>query len=300
MQVANGSLKSGLLVSGLVLALMGGAIGLISALEKQRPAATRAAELLYLPKGEYLKVAVLGYRQIVADLIWLRVLQYVGVRDQTPEGYRWAYYAGDVLTDLDPKFVFAYQGLGTVFAIAADQVEESIKLLKKGMQENPEVWNLPFLLGYNYYFELHDPATAATYFQTAASLPGSPKYLPQLAARMMIEAGAPDAALEFLQRLYAQVQDEQIREGLALRIKGALVERDLRVLEEGVKLYRDRVGKFPGSLQDLVSKGILVRIPVDPFGGEYQVSSSNGSVSSTKMQDRFRLYKNCGGVAGHC
>src|SRR3569832_2014360 len=30
---------------------------------------------IQLPKGEYLKVAVLGYDQLVADLLWLRVVQ---------------------------------------------------------------------------------------------------------------------------------------------------------------------------------------------------------------------------------
>src|SRR5689334_11871780 len=122
MGVSHGCLTSRLLVSGLVLSLMGGTAALMFALDKQRGTMARASELLYLPKGKYLKVAVLGYRQIVADLIWLRVLQFVGVRNQTAEGYRWAYYAGDVLTDLDPKFVVAYQGLGTVLAVAADQV----------------------------------------------------------------------------------------------------------------------------------------------------------------------------------
>ncbi|MGQ0810788.1 MAG: tetratricopeptide repeat protein, partial [Nitrospiraceae bacterium] len=210
---------------------------------------------------------------------------------QTIDGYRWAYHAGDVLTDLDPQFVHAYQALGTVLAISAQQIDESISLLKKGMRHNPEAWVLPFLLGYAYYFERHDPGTASTYFQAAASLPGSPKYLPELAAKMTIEAGDPDAALEFLQRLYAQVPDERIREGLARRIKEVVVERDLRFLEEGIRRYRARSNKLPKKLEDLVTGGIINRIPDEPFGERYQLNETEGTVNSLALEKRFRLHR---------
>ncbi|HEU4683098.1 MAG TPA: hypothetical protein VFS39_01170 [Nitrospira sp.] len=288
------------LVAVMLLCLLCGSMGVLWAIDRERPPSSRAVELQYLPKGKYLKIAVLGYRHVVADLLWLKVLQYIGVRDQSAEGYQWAYYAGDVLTDLDPHFVVAYQGLGTVLAIAANQSEESIHLLKKGMDHNPDVWNLPFLLGYNYYFEQHDPATAATYFHRAATLPGAPEYVSQLAAKMMIEAGAHEAALEFLQRLYDQVEDEGVREGLALRIRGAIVERDTALLEAVVKRYKERTGRQPETMVDLVKAGFLSRLPDEPFGGEYRINPSTGAVTSTKMQDRFRLFKNCGGIAGHC
>ena len=52
----------------------------------QRNAVARAEQLAYLPKGEYLKLAVLGYRQVVADLIWLQAVQHIGAKRDTSLG----------------------------------------------------------------------------------------------------------------------------------------------------------------------------------------------------------------------
>lgn len=275
----------------LLLAFCGAAASLLAVLDERRPLLTRTEELSYLPKGEYLRIAVLGYRQLAADLIWLKAVQQLGVRRQTAEGYRSAYHAVDVLTDIDPKFVFAYQATGTILGVWAELIQESVTILTKGMQQNPEVWELPFYLGYDYYYELHDSAAAAKYLRIAAALPGAPTYLPRLAARMTVEAGDPDAALEFLQRLYQQLQDDQLREGLMRRMKEVAAERDIRFLEEAVRRYKERYRRLPVRLEDLVAGGIVARIPEEPLGGVYQLNPSDGSVSSTGLRDRLRVHR---------
>lgn len=279
-------------LQGILLLLLGGlAVGLLTIVERQRPPEARAAELSYLPKGEYLRVAVLGYQQIVADLIWLKAVQHFGERKQTKIGYKWAYHAVDVLTDLDPKFAFAYQAAGTNLGVYAGLVQESIAILTKGMRHNPNVWELPFYTGYDYYFELHDPKSAAIYFRRAAELPGAPPYLPRLAARMTVEAGDPEAALEFLQRLYQQVEDEQIRKGLESRMREVAAERDIRFLEEAVRLYKTRYKKGPEKLDDLVRRGIITQIPVEPLGGTYKLNAADGTVTSTGLAERLRVHR---------
>jgi tetratricopeptide (TPR) repeat protein len=266
-------------------------MGLLAVAERERPAIARAAELSYLPKGEYLKVAVLGYRQLAADLIWLKAVQHFGARKQTTEGYLWAYHAVDVLTDLDPTFAYAYQVAGAILGVWANRVQESVAILSKGMQHNPEVWQLPFYIGYDYFYELHDPGKAAPYLRIASTLPGSPEYLAKLAASMTVEAGDPEAALEFLQRLYQSVQDQRLREGLERRIKEVVVERDIRFLEEGVRRYRARYGRLPVALRELVTGGIIAGVPDDPLGGRYQLNSSDGSVTSTGLRERLKVYR---------
>ena len=290
---------AGWLLTGSLLVVLGGAtVGILAVVERQRPAMVRAAELAYLPKGEYLRVAVLGYRQMAADLIWLKAVQHFGERKQTTEGYLWAYHAVDVLTDVDPKFAFAYQAAGIVLGVWANLPRESIALLTKGMRHNPEVWQLPFYVGYDYFYEVHDPVQAAKYLRIASELPGAPAYLPKLAARMTVEAGDPDAALEFLQRLYQQLQDERLRESLVQRMKEVVAERDIRFLEEGVRRYKSRYGKLPANLNDLVTKGIIQQIPEEPLGGVYQLNASDGTVASTGLRQRLRVHRHyMGGVS---
>ncbi len=275
----------------LIGVLGGGALSSLYVVEKQRHALAGSTELSYLPQGDYLKVAVLGYRQIAADLLWLKAVQGLAGRKQTREGYLGAYHAVDVLTDLDPQFVHAYQYTGTVLGVVAGLMKESVALLTKGVQHNPTVWQLSFFLGYDYYYELRDPASAAKYFQAASILPGAPPWLAGLAARMAVEANDPGAALEFLQRLYIQTNDEQLREAMAQRIREVIAERDIRELEKAVGVYRERSGSLPKTLDDLVSAGILARIPQEPFGGRYELSPADGSVKSPGLRERLRVYR---------
>jgi hypothetical protein len=271
--------------------LGGGALSSLYVVDKQRHALTGSVELSYLPKGDYLKVAVLGYRHIAADLLWLKAVQGLAGRQQTREGYLGAYHAVDVLTDLDPQFVHAYQYTGAVLGVVAGMAKESVALLTKGVQHNPTVWQLSFFLGYDYYYELRDPASAAKCFQAASLLPGAPPWLAGLAARMAVEANDPGAALEFLQRIYLQTKDEQLKEGIAQRIREVMAERDVRDLEKAVSVYRERSGSLPKTLDDLVSAGLLASIPPEPFGGRYELSTSDGSVKSPGLRERLRVYR---------
>ena len=274
----------------LILGLFLLGVNTVLSLEQERPAHVRAEELAYLPKGQYLKLASLGYRQILADIIWLQAVQHLGARTDTNQGYRWTYHAVDVLTDLDPTFVPAYQAAGTILGVWAGRTQESIAILKKGMQHNPEVWQLPFLIGYDYFYELCDPSNAAHYLQIAAMLPGAPDYLPRLAARMAVEAGDPQAALEFLERFVRQTNDARLREMLSERMKHVMQERNLRFLEAAVRRYSASYHKMPDKLEDMIAKRIIDVIPADPFGGHYFLNT-NGVVQSTGQRDRLHLHQ---------
>ncbi len=286
-----GLVPTGLWQAMVLLALGGLVVTMSMLVETQRPAQRRAAELAYLPKGEYLKVAVLGYRQAAADLIWIKTVQHLGERKPSIQSYLWAYHAADVLTDLDPKFAIVYQSVGTVLGVWAERPKESIAILTKGIAHNPEVWELPFFVGYDYYYLLNQPKEAAAYLQKAAEIHGSPDYLPRLAARMSVEAGDHQAALEFLQRLYVQTTDDRVREGLQRRIREVQAEQGIRRLEDAVQRYRMTVGTLPKTLQDLVRRGVLSALPVEPLGGAYELNAETGRVSSTKLTERLRVYR---------
>ncbi|MDH5667355.1 MAG: type II secretion system protein GspG [Nitrospira sp.] len=274
------------------VALLGlGAVFSVHTLDKQRETIGTSASLSYLPKGEYLKLAVLGYRHIVADAIWLKAVQGLSGRQQTRDGYIGAYHAADVVTDLDPQFIHAYQYTGTVLGVFGGLPEESVALLKKGIHHNPTVWQLSFFLGYDYFYELQDPVSAAKYFRAASLLPDAPDWLAGLAVRMAAEANDLGAALEFLHRLYLQTTDEQMKEGLVRRIREVTAERDIRILEQAVNTYQARMGKLPKTLDELVVSGILTTVPPDPFGGPYQFSPSKGTVWSTGLPERLHVYR---------
>ena len=246
--------------------------------------------LAQLPKGEYLKPALLGYHHLGADLLWLRLVQVIGKKRNSADEYEWMYHALDVITTLDPQYAYVYYAGGVILGDIANRTGLSNRLLEKGVNANPEVWNIPFLLGYNYYFLLGDPAKGAEYIIQAASLPDGPSYLPGLATRMAAEAGSPETAVAFLEARLRETQDAEMREALAKRMKEVIIERDLRILESAVEAYRTQHGTLPATLTDLVAAGALPMLPQEPFGGDYRLDRTTSSVSSSTHPKRLRTF----------
>lgn len=253
--------------------------------------ASQIEELAQLPRGEYLKPALLGYQHLGADVLWLRLLQVLGKKKNTADEYDWIYHAMDVITTLDPHYDYVYYVGGVVLTNLANRVDLSNRLLEKGFKENPTVWNIPFLLGYNHYFILGDVTKAAEYIAAAARLPGGPAYLPGLATRMYAEANNPDTALQFLEALWRQTQDSGMREVLEKRAKEVVIERDIRLLESAVQQYRSKQGSYPKTLHELIPSGYLSQLPLEPFGGSYELDHKTGKVTSSTHPDRLKVFR---------
>src|SRR5262249_29207353 len=149
----------------------------------------------YLPPGDVLKSALLGYSQAGGDLLWLQIVQVMGADKVNAQDYEWVHQALDVVTTLDPYFVEAYDLGGVLLAELAGRADWSNALLEKGIAANPSSWRLPFVQGFNYFFHLGEYARAAAAMAQAARVPGSPSYLPELATRLFVQAHDPQAAL---------------------------------------------------------------------------------------------------------
>ncbi|OLD37934.1 MAG: hypothetical protein AUI21_07980 [Nitrospirae bacterium 13_1_40CM_2_62_10] len=280
---------SALVVTGSLL--IGGLHLLQIRIDEQRAVTPKLQRFMYLPQGEYLRVAVLGYEHVVADLLWIQVIQAMGERKVTEEAGHWIYRALDVITTLDPKFVRVYEVGGVALVTLVVLVEESNRILEKGIQYNPDYWALPFLLGFNYYFELRDDAKAADYIARASRLEGAPKFLAPLAVRLYASAREPQVAIDFLVQMYEQTTDESVKQVLKRRLKEVVVERDLQLLEEAISRYRELYKRQPEHLEDLVGPGLLRELPREPFGGRYLYDPQTQTVRSSEMRERLKVYE---------
>lgn len=246
-------------------------------------------QLMYLPSGEYLRMASLGYRELAADLLWLQAIQVMGERKLSEEDGRWLYHAVDRITTLDPKFVRAYEAGSHALCILVVLPEESNRLLEKGMQHNPQEWKLPFLLGINYYFELGDDEKAAEAMARASRLPGAPESLVRLAAKLFVSAKSPQQAVELLAKVYEETSDENVRKMLEIRLKESIIERDLQILEQAISRYQANHSGRPERLESLVGPGLLRELPREPFGGRYLYEPATGNVRSSEVTERMRI-----------
>ncbi|MGA1825578.1 MAG: tetratricopeptide repeat protein [bacterium] len=176
-------------------------------------------KMLYVPSGKFLKPLCLGFDELVADILWIKAIGYFGTHVKTDRNYPWLYHILDLITTLDPLFRYPYEFGAIIFSMEADNVHQSISILRKGIKNYPDYWRFYFYLGFDYYFILKEPTIAADYIAKAATLPGHPTYLPKLAASLYAVSQGKDTALIFLKQIYQNTEDEQIRRMLEKKMK---------------------------------------------------------------------------------
>src|SRR4029078_11899151 len=115
---------------------------------RQDPTVAQIESLAQLPKGEYLKPALLGYHHLGADILWLRLVQVIGKKRNSADEYEWMYHALDVITMLDPQYAYAYYAGGVILGDLANRPDLSNRLLEKGVRANRAPWNLAILLAH--------------------------------------------------------------------------------------------------------------------------------------------------------
>jgi hypothetical protein len=253
--------------------------------------AVRIESLRLLPRGEVLRPALIGFHHLGADLIWLQICQVVGEQVVTEQDYEWLHHALDVVVTLDPQYSYVYDAGGTILAEMANRVDWSNQLLEKGVKANPAVWRIPFVLGFNYFFHLHDYVKAGEYMGQAAKIPGRPLYVDTLAARLYVEGGNPLLALQYLEIMIQQAKDPQLRVIYQDKYKEVLIARDLLTMDQALTRYRQTRGRTPQTLVDLVKEGYLVEVPEEPFGGEYRMDPETGEIISSTHRERLRLHR---------
>jgi hypothetical protein len=167
---------------------------------------------LYLPSGKFMEQASLGYKQIVADVIWFQAVQYYGGYRKDEHGL--TYFEGliDLVTDLDPHFVFPYVFGAVIMSQDMESFDDGIRLLKKGMQQNPTDWALPFEIGFLYFIDAGNHDMAARYFELASRMPGAPDLTRRFAAFVYSQAGHNSLSIRMWEELKETTEEPYMRE----------------------------------------------------------------------------------------
>jgi len=203
--------RSGLANPLLLVASLVGSITWAALLERTGPRAAARGDWLFLPNAAQLKPMLLGYQGVAADLLWIQVVQYVGLHWQTDKRFPQLSKALELATSLDPHFLEPYRFGALYLLYLSRDPDAAVALLKKGAAANPKRWELAHDLGRYYYLETRDYAQALQWWQQAAQLPGRPDYLPRFVARLHARTGHADTALELWLELYRTAQSDYMR-----------------------------------------------------------------------------------------
>ena len=201
-------------------------------LEAQRTFIPQNMDSFYLPSERVLKVTSLGYRHMLADLMWVKTLMYFGAELNGPRRQTWlAAHAWRVIA-LDPTFELAYQWAGAAMLyggriIDNETVRASNEFYRAALRRFPTNWKYPAALAFNLVYELkaatpeeaeRNRAEAIELFRAASRMAGAPPYLRVFTITQLTKAGMNQLAAEYVREAYAAAQDEKERQLLAKRL----------------------------------------------------------------------------------
>ena len=198
---------------GCLVGIAGLLLCLAAALPVRIPAATHGAkaELLFFPSGRLLKPACLGFDTLVADLCWVRALQYYGLHRLTDHRYEGSQHLFATITDLDPQYQSAYLLGAVVLAQDMGDTPAAMQLLARGMRARPSDSQLPFEAGFVWYVVEGNPARAEPWFRRAAALSAQPDLARRFAAWCAMRAGQQRDARALWELLAEQTPDPALR-----------------------------------------------------------------------------------------
>jgi hypothetical protein len=291
---AHGRPASGWLLVAAALCLAA-AISVQYARERWYPAAPPGEDVLYVPSGAVLSRMALGYDALLADVYWIRAVQYFGgqtLAERARLTHDLLHPLLDITTTLDPYFNIAYR-FGSVFiaegAPKPGRPDLAIALLEKGMRAVPERWQYPYDIAFVYYWWLQDYRRASEWFARASVIPGSPEWMPGMAAITAARGGDRRGARFLWRQIYENAEQAYMRVSAEHR----LVQLD--ILDELDRLNAALVraggdGPPADSWDALARRGWLKRVPpTDPSGVPYVIDPLTGRATVDRRSKYYPL-----------
>jgi len=239
---------------------------------------------LYFRSGAAVKRLALSYDALLADLYWMRALQYFGKTRLDPgrdKRYDELYPLLDITTTLDPRFTIAYR-FGAVFLAETypdgpGRPDLAISLLEKGVAADPGRWQYLQDIGFVHYWWLHDYQSAGRWFERASRVPGAPEWLAPLAGVTLTKGGNRADARRLWQHLLDSAEHEYVRRIAQYRLTQLGVLDELDRLNAQLDRVRADSGRGVTSWAPLAARGWISAIPPrDPAGVPYALDSTTG------------------------
>lgn len=293
-------MKPALVTLAAVPVLLAGAYAAGSQATRAQNASGDPYELMYLPEGQVLRAASLGNRSFVADLVWLRTIQYYGEQRLTTRNYDQAERLFQVIYDLAPTFKGATRFGALVLSQDAGNPEGALALLEKAAADDPDAWEYPFDQGFIYQTAMRDFEKAGEAYRRAAAKPGAPDLAARLAGLSFARLGDRAEAREIWMAIREEAENDLTAALAERNLKNLDLEEAEETLTEAVHRFRTERGRIPANWEEMVRAGALARVPADPWGGAFFWDPGTEQVYSSTTVDRrmaqtrsiFRAYVN--------
>ena len=282
----------GLIAGVITIAVLTTAVVRLQILREQRFPQTEAVQqVLYVSSPAVVTRLALSYDAVVADLYWIRAIQYYGgtrLSAAANKSYELLYPLLDLTTSLDPNFNIAYE-FGAFFLSekkpgGPGRSDLAIRLLDKGIAARPDRWQYPYDVGFVHYRD-GDYTQAADWFNRAAETPGAHKegeradiWLRPLAASTLAAGGDTKSSRVLYEQLLKS-DAAWLRADAVRRLKQLDAIDSIAFLEQLTAKYESQFGAPPQTWDDMVTAHFLRAKPLDPEGHEYVLNRWWGTVT---------------------
>lgn len=208
---------------------------------------------------EIIKMVDLGLHSAASSLMWIYTVQQATDHPEELPGLI------QNVNKLDPRFGYPY-AFGALILPAFGMKNQAIEIAKRGIANADPDWRIPYYLATTYHIFLKDRKNAALYFDLAAKTPNAPENIKIVALKYGTGKNAREQTKDIWKSIYENSNDELIKESA----KTHLIQIETtELLEKAVSIYKQKLGKYPKSINDLVGVKIIKAIPPSPFGLEF-------------------------------
>jgi tetratricopeptide (TPR) repeat protein len=242
-------------------------------------------ELMYFPRAEAVRAVSAGNELLVADYLWLRMIQYYAYHRERDMKFQYLYPIIDKLTDLDPRFVYPYTFGALLLAHDARDTINSIGILDKAKRLNPNKWEFPYMKGFILYIFFKKFKEAAEEFIEASKLPGAIPSAKRYAAFIYRRMGDREISKSMWMDIYQNSKNTMEREVAKIYLKRFEMEEMLEKLQRAAEAYYTKNKRWPTSLYELIADSLIAEVPrKDPFGGYYYWAKDSNKVKCTSQR----------------
>lgn len=212
-----------------------------------------------------LKTFDLGLHSALASFLWLDTATELPF---LPNGFDVFKNKFSTVTYLDPKFSLPYAFTTLILPNSLNYPKDkllaaALSIGEEGLKKSDLDWRIPFHLGLISHADSHNYQKATEYFYLTSRTPGVPEYAQKFGINYSVLPAIRSEAKKYWQNVYDHSSTEE-----AHRVASDYLIRFniFDLLEKKAKEYQKKTGHYPANVDDLITSGLLLKEPIDPFG----------------------------------
>jgi hypothetical protein len=247
------------------------------------PVPAAAASGIRSISPEMVRMMDMGFHPAVASFLWATTMpEILDLFGKKTEFFPDLAFVNAV----DPKLSYPYAfSVLTLTAIPASSdpqaVEQADAIGKEGLANADPDWRIPYYMATNEFLYAKNETAALQYYNIAANTPGVPQY----AARFALNFGIETNQRQKTEELWMTIRDSTNDQDEKARAQAYIDHlQDFDYLDVAAVAYKKAFGVYPTSTDELVAKGIIPSVPVDPLGFTFIIKPDGTSaIDLTKL-----------------